>query len=319
MVMRWTLILFCTLALSNRAMALLAQTTEDLQRLEDDLANALQEDPTIAEKISPMLVPSAVHYWAESREDFDDAVDAMLQRRFSSPGSLIECRECDTHRLHMQDNARININNGPLSISEFQKIRQVAAYAAAKSVVMVKETPSGVFMRIVSIEDGTILYVKLANAAETLDSVRVPMNYAREYHRREREEALGFVRINLGVLPKPLFQVDFQEQWGSRNQHISGVSLSLIGPIGAIGANYRYLLPKIKQADLGLGVYFPLQNLALPGDGAGNAIKSQVYQVMGSYGLGNTFGVFAALSFGAESTVSIGISLYNPLFMPFLL
>jgi hypothetical protein len=319
MVMRLTFIVIIWFAQVEQAMAVLAQTTDDLQRLEDDLTQAIQDDATLTEKILPILVPTAMHYWTESRDDFDDVVKAMLQRRFPSPGSLIDCSECDTHRLHMQEEARININNGPLSIGEFQKIRQVPTYASAKSVVLIKETPSGVFMRIVSIADGAMLYVKLANSAETLDNVRVPMNYAREYHRREREEALGFVRINIGFLPKPLFQVDFEEQWGSRNQHMSGVSLSLIGPIGAIGANYRYMLPMVKTADIGLGIFFPVQNLALPGGDAGESIKAQVYQAMASYGIGNSFGVFTAFSIGAETNFSVGISFYNPLLMPFLL
>jgi len=130
---------------------------------------------------------------------------------------------------------------------------------------------------------------------------------------------LSFVRINIGMYPEFLMQIDFQEQWGRRNQHISGITLSLVGPIGAIGMNYRYLLPQFKRADLGLGIFFPLQNFVLQSDDAADAITSQVYQVMASWAFADSYGLFVDMAFGGETIFTVGFSFYNPMFFPFLL
>ena len=54
MVMRWIIIVGCFFALAEPAFALLSQTTDDLQRLEDDLALALQDNKLIADKMLPL-------------------------------------------------------------------------------------------------------------------------------------------------------------------------------------------------------------------------------------------------------------------------
>ena len=174
-------------------------------------------------------------------------------------------------------------------------------------------------LEITRIDDGVILFYNLADSTKDLDDVKPWFNYQREYERRKREESLSFVRMNLGLYPNPSWGFEFLEQWGERNQHISGAGLSFLGPTFALGLTYHFLSPSIKKLDLGVGLYMPLQNLANTDQSAGEAITTLAGQVNATYLFSSTIGVYSVAYFGQENGFSIGFSFYNPVWFPFLL
>jgi len=303
---------------SENALGLLGQTRSDLAILEDTLRARLEDDVGFKKAMFPMLLAPPLHYWAESKADFGPSVAKVLTDVGAEVDVVIACTDCDTWRLNVATNNQLQINNGELSLSELSFLRKMPKYGEARSVAFVRETPSGVEMKLISIEDGRILFYNLADSSRTLDNETPYLNYARERDRRLNEEALSYVFINMGLWPQGLFQIEFVEQWGDRNQHISGVGLSLFNPMFSLGAVYHYMFPNIKRMHVSGALYYPLQNALA--DAAGNSenpANSFVGQVMIQYAIANSYAVFASAS--SEGTLSLGFNFYNPLFLPFLL
>jgi len=218
-----------------------AQTSRDLAKLEDTLRFHFNRETDLKKAVVPMLVSTPQHCWVESRDDFAAAAVDVLMSVFNKTQDLIQCPDCDTFRLHVTDNMQVRINNGELALAEMATLRQNSRYANAKSLSSIKETPSGVQIRITSLTDGSILFAALVDSSQDLDDVKPWHNFSAELERRRRGESLYYVFINFGMYPNVLFQVEWLEQWGKYNQHISGLAWSFVNPIAAIGISYHYL------------------------------------------------------------------------------
>ncbi len=313
---KFTLIIL-SLSVASHAFSLFEETAEDLQVLEDALLETFPEDSSKRKRIFPLLVATPLHHWKESRDDFGDSILSLLTRAF--PGEkIIDCPDCDTYRLHVKKGNRTQINNGMLSLADFSYIKKMPQYREARAFISAKETPSGISVKIVSLDDGQILYAGVSDSSKTLDSAQPWFGFQREYQRRQREESLAFARFDLGFVPQPLLQLHFMEHWGTFNQHITGVSLSAIGPTAALGVSYHYLIPKIKRLDPSISVYFPLQNLGNISNDQ-DTVGSLVAAGTATYVIGDSYGIFLSVWAGGEAGASLGITLYNPLLLPFLL
>jgi hypothetical protein len=302
------------------ALALLNQTSSDLALLEDLLTQRLESEPGLRERVTPLLVAPPVHHWVESRGDFAAAANRVLATAFPTPGALIACEDCDTWRLHVQEGASLSIVNGELSLAELARIRQDPRYGGAKALVHVEETPAGVSLRLIELVDGRVLVTLLADSTERLSEVRPYLHYGEERERRLNGESLSYVFINLGLWPKGLFQTEFVEQWGDRNQYVTGVGLSFFNPTFALGVVYHYMIPSLRQLQVVGSLYYPLQNAlgsAVDRSKNDDLASKFVVQAMTEYAFTGSFAVFASLS--TEGNLSLGVNLYNPLFMPFLL
>lgn len=305
--------------LSGSALAMLGQTQSDLSILEDTLKSRLEDEGGLKKAIFPMLLATPVHHWAESKADFTAAVTKVMTRVAGAADAIISCTDCDTWRLNVSAKNQLEIHNGELSLTELASLRKIPKYGEAHSMALVRETPSGVEMKVISIDDGRILFYTLADSSKNLDDATPYLNYARERDRRLNGESLSYVFINMGLYPEGLFQLEFVEQWGDRNQHISGIGLSLFNPVFALGAVYHYMIPSIKRLHVSGALYYPLQNaLADAAGGQDNALSdSFVGQAMIQYAFANSYAVFASVN--SEGSLSLGFNFYNPLFMPFVL
>ena len=302
---------------ASPGLAMLSQTASDLQVLEDALRQATEADPSLLQQATPMLLAPPLHHWRESRDDFAAAALATLTTIFSTPQAIIPCPDCDAWRLNVRPGNGLDIYNGELSLGELGRLQRDHRYSAAKALTVIQETPSGVQVRITSLTDGRLIWSRLADSSERLDQVKPWTNFAAERDRRLRGESLSYVFINLGLYPNPLFQLEFIEQWGDRNQHLSGVAISLLNPNASVGVVYHYMMPKLRRLHLGGSLYFPLQNLA-QSSGSSRDVSSQfVGQGMVEYTFANSYGMFGSVS--SKGQFSIGFNFYNPLFMPFLL
>lgn len=309
-------IVFLLVMKANPAFALLSQTGNDLNVLADDLKFRLEQDSTLKQQVTPLLVSTPLHYWQESRDDFAANVFQILREIFTEQNALIPCPDCDAWRLHVTDKNSLTIHNGELSAGEIAFIQNNAKYREAKAVVQIQETATGVLTKIVSLKDNRLLYYKLADATQSLDQTRPWDHLAQARDRALREESLAYVFFHLGLYPKAIAQFEFDEQWGNRNQHISGITLSLLEPTMSIGANYHYLFPGNRRFHISGSLLYPLQN-AFESVSKDNATKVFVAQAMAQYSFANSYAVF--LSLNTQGTISLGFSFYNPLFMPFLL
>jgi hypothetical protein len=303
---------------STDAWAVLRQTREDLDVLRDDLEYRLSKDNRIKGNMLPMLVAPPLHYWQESREGFAEAVRQMLQEIFNDSNAILDCQECDTWRLNLETKQKIHISNGELSLADLKRLAKDPQRSGVKTLALIKETPQGVAMRIIEIEDGAILFSALADATMTLDNIKPYHNLAQEKERRLREESLSYVFANLGVWPQGTFQLEYVEQWGRRNQHISGIALSIFNPNVALGGVYHYMFPANRRFHASGSIFLPLENVVTSVVEENDAVLSNfVGQLMIQATFANSYGIF--LMGSSEGVVSLGINMYNPLFLPFIL
>ena len=304
------------------ASALLPQTQNDLRALEDRLryefgAAGERRSDRDSVSITPILVAPPQARWNESKDDFAPAVLDVLNRVFAEPGALIQCSQCYESRVYIANDARTVIQNGELSLTDLARLRETSAYnyQIAKSVLTTRETPGGIELRVLAIDDGRILYSGLADSTSTLTKVEPQLRLARELDRKRRGEALSYVTMDLGLYPSALFNLKFLEQWGSRNQHLSGLALSAFNPTGAIGAVYYYILPARPQITIGFAGYYGLQGMF--GSGSTDVSKALTGQLSANYSISGSYGVF--VSGDTAGTVSAGFTLLNPVLFPFLL
>jgi hypothetical protein len=300
------------------AFAVFQQTAADLAVLEDTLRFKFGDDTQARRDVLPMLLTTPRHLWKESRDDFAATVIATFGRVFTESGTIINCPDCDTWRLNVRDNNQIMINNGELSLSELGALKQTPAYANAKSIAFVKETASGIEFKLIALNDGKLIYQSLSDSTKDLNTVKPYLNYAAERERRLRGESLSYVFVNFGVYPNGLFQLEFIEQWGARNQHLSGLGISLFNPVFALGGVYHYIFPGRPRLNFSGAIYYPLAN-AIASAVSDNSDFSDSLVLQGSvqYMFSNSYAAFATL--GTEGGLSIGLTMFNPLFLPILL
>ena len=303
---------------STRATALFNQTAADINVLKDALQTREADQPAWVDDVSPMLLSTPQHLWVESKDDFAPAVVNVLTTIWTKPGTLIQCPECDQQRMHVTKGAQVHIISGPSSAQDLESLQRDSRYKTARSVIYVRETPSGIEAKIIRISDGAIVWQVLANGAENLNHTKRRLRLVDEIERRKRGEALAYTFIELGFYPMPLTHVSFLEQWGPQNEHLTGITLSLVGPLAALGVTYRYLMPQMPRVQIGGSLLFPIQN-AVTG-GTGKSSEKDALAVFGGtvqYAFSPTFGVHGYLL--TDGTVTAGVSFYNPIWFPFML
>lgn len=309
----WVQVIFFVFMMSSKAQAMLEQTSADLSILEDALQNAVTVDGSLLSDIVPMLVATPVHLYTESKTDFAPAVWSIFKKLIPTAGDLIQCSNCNMQRMHVGKQHTISIESGELSLEDLLDLARDKRYQGVKSVAFTKETPSGVEIRILRLSDGAILFQHLADGRLELNRARPILGLIKEYERRERGESLSYIFVDLGVYPTGLFHLSFLEQWGSLNQHISGVTLSLVNPEVALGASYRYMLPFNRKMTASAQLFFPLASV-FQKDASAQSLSAAVGL---QAAISSTYGVFMNVS--SKGTLSIGFSLYNPILFPFML
>jgi|GEM_PF-2540621 len=310
--------LWAALIPQEQALALFSETSSDLSVLEDALGLKFNTEKESSVDVTPMLIATPLHFWKESREDFAASTKSMLLRVFENPGDLVDCPECDSWRLHGEQKSRLHVMNGPLTGGEISSLSQDSRYRDAKTIAFIKETPSGVAMTVVALSTGRILFSKVADNTQNVTTAKPFLHLQAERERRMRGEALSYIFINLGFYPTSAFQIEWVEQWGSRNQHISGFALSLFNPIVSPGIVYHYMLPKYTRFNVNLGLYYPLTSALASAVGQDQSIQDSFVL---SGGAQWTFSSSIALAAQAntEGSFYLAFVFLNPLLFPFVL
>jgi hypothetical protein len=290
----------------------------DLQILSDQLANEAEKNPGILREWFPMLIAMPQAYWSKSQNDFAASCFDTLKNTFPNyQKDLIPCPECSQYRTFVGHDGRLIINSGEVTLMDLNQLKTQPKYRSANSILILKETSSGIEARIVDLSQGHLLYSKLADHTTTLAGAHHPLNLARELERRRSGQALNYVFIDLGIHPNTLLQVEFLEQWGARNQHLSGFALSFVEPVGSIGGTYHYLLPANRKLNFSLGVFITLDGMSSTSNRANQTPWAVVTQWMVQYAISGNYAMFATIN--SKGNGSIGISFLNPVLFPFLL
>ena len=299
------------------AWALLPQTQADLLVVSDRLQFEVSSKTgsfSKTEGITPMLVATPQAYWQESLTDFAPSMMQVLARIFPEPGQLIPCAECLQNRVYISSDHRTVVQSGELSLVDLARLRDRPGFAQAKSVLISRETPSGIELRLISIDDGRLLYAGLSDSTVTLEGARPPLRLAREIERRKRGEGLSYFHFDMGLYPQGLLQMKWLEQWGSRNQHLSGFSLSAYNPTGALGLTYLYMLPSSRRTTVGLTGFYGLSGVFSSSNS--DLASNIVVQASVNFAVSGSYGLFIATD--TKGTISAGFSFQNPVFLPFL-
>lgn len=309
------LLLFFLLPLS--AHALFQRTGEDLLVAEDQIRYQVERAGNNALNWQPILVAPPQHLWEESKEDFAPQVINMLTRVFKDTAQLIPCAECRMNRTQIDHDGRLIVQNGELSLIELNRLKAMAAYREAKSVLTIQETPSGIQTRLISLEDGRILFQGIADSTQTLEGARPALHLAREIDRRKRGEALSYVFFNLGLYPKALVQLSWLEQWGSRNQFISGLTISGVTPNAGVGGTFLYMLPFHRKAGVSTSVFYLAEGIGSTEGPQTDMSKALVAELKLQYAIGSSYGAFVSVNTQGDYTA--GLALFNTVLFPFLL
>ncbi len=285
-----------------------------LNLLHDDLSAKVIKDDSFLSSISPLLLAEPQHFWKKSRSDFSSYAVSKLMKIFNQ--QIVLCKECNSWRLESKINHSI-INNGPIGLSELTSLKKTYGNIEVKAYASLKETREGVEMKVIDIMDGTIRYYAFINARDINLNNQVPWShFAQEKNRRINGDSLHYSFINLGIWKAPIFEIEFVEQWGSRNQHITGISLQLYTPkLGpSLGLTYHHLMPSIKRLQVSGTFFYALQSALIDVDTDGNSYS---IRGMAQLRISNTYAIFVSLD--TLANFSLGVTLYNPILLPFLL
>lgn len=295
--------------------ALLPQTGRDFDQLRDILREHLEADSDLKARVTPTLLATPVHHWYESRQDFASQATAMIKSILKEPNDVILCGDCNLWRLNIATGERLHMQNGELALGELTILKSQQKYGQAKSLTVIRETPSGIELKVVELDDGRILLSALADGNSDLDTQKPWLRYTKERSRRLRGEGLTYGMVNLGVYPKPLVQFEFIEQWGAQNQHLSGVGISLINPVAALGAVYHYLWHSNKKIHFSGALYLPLAETLVPDQDQG-PVGRFVLQGMAQYNFSKSHAF--GLSISTQGVVSLGIVFQDILLLPII-
>lgn len=303
------------------------ESRDALERLQEVVELRL-EDGTLRKKdVLPALLVSAEPRYAESEAWFTTQVIASLQGALGA-NSLRLCEACMAPRAYVQDGA-LAYQTGPIGLDEIARLdEQLRGTArAAKTAIWVDETGGGVTVRIVDLSTGNILLARNLDPSftELRNSERI-YTQSEELERRASGRSLTQAFVDVGVFPSQHASFDWTDQFGARNEHMAGLTISLFDPILGIGGNYHYVTPLFKTT-IGVKGIASVPRLAvraadsLSGDNNETNVEGLEPLLTGvlvarvPFGRSN-YGLFGSIS--TNGRVTIGISLMNISLLPVL-
>ncbi|MFZ9886686.1 MAG: hypothetical protein ACO3JL_04200 [Myxococcota bacterium] len=245
-----SLVLFIGLLLASVAHGQRDATVAALERFEERLAPLVEEGAL--SDITPVLLASAQPAFEETRAWYPTAAAAVVVRLFGDGGVRL-CEAC----MNPEVNAigqRLELRAGPPSTAELLALdaRVRGAGAPARAALFVDETPGGIAIKVVSLENGAVLYA--ANLDRNLSAQErsgVNHNYSLELDRRLRGDSLTHVLFDGAVYPNQHLSLDVLDQFGDRGQHLAGVTMTAIEPVIGVGASYQYVFQDVLNVSLG--------------------------------------------------------------------
>jgi hypothetical protein len=297
-----------------------AVTREAVDRMEEILLLRSEDGLLPPETVRPLLVVTATPRYEASTDWFADRVLAALQAVYGAD-AIRWCSACALPRTHVED-GRLEYTTGVASIADAIRLddRTRGQAPAARTGVWLAETPNGVSVRVVELSTGRVLFAQNIDP-DLAEGTRTAKTYTRtaELERRIRGDSLTQSFVDIGLAPGQHVSLDWTDQWGRENRHLSGVTLSLFDPVLGVGAAH-HRVTRLLNTTVGAKVLLSLPTAVV------NSVSDEDGQVLDPLvtaagivrvpvGRSN-YGVLLAVSTNGQ--VGFGVSLLNVSFLPFL-
>lgn len=223
-------------------------------RLEESLRPQVEEGALSPRGIGPSMFVGAQPAFEKTSAWFPGEALSFVVRMFGAQNIRV-CEACMNPRVYIREG--LMEHNSVLSLQEIVRIDTEVrgAGAPARSAIWLDETVNGVSLRIVSLENGQVLYAaNIDNDLQERKTTANNYNLTVDLGRRLRGESLSHVFIDIGMLPGQHISIDFAEQFGPYNHNLAGLTLSIIDPVVGIGLAYYRVIPFAFNLTLGVQV-----------------------------------------------------------------
>jgi hypothetical protein len=306
------------IALLSTAWAGPDDTRDALDRMDELLQIRIEDGRLSRSDLLPALLVRAEPRYEVSEEWFTTRVLEILQARLGESGLRL-CEACMAPRAWVADGA-MTFQTGPIGLDEVVRLDEGARGDGmpARSAIWIDETRGGVSVRIVDLRTARVLYAQNVDPAliEDKNSQRI-YTLSEELERRHRGDSITQAFVDLAVYPGQHISLDWTEQWGKRNDNLSGITLSVIDPVVGIGAVHYRRLPYFNVLVGAKGIVSVPTALVRSFDqNAGDLIDpliTGVGVVRVPFGRSN-YGAVGTLS--TNGTIGVGISLMNISLLP---
>ena len=216
-----------------------ATTRDALERLEEVLVLRVEEGALSRDAVIPAILVSAQPRYESSEDWFTTGVIEVLQRALGDEGLRL-CEACMAPRAYVEDGA-MTFQTGPVGLDEVVRLDDQSRgdSAAARSAIWIDEYRGGVSVRIVDLGTAEVVFAQNIDPYlnEDKNTHRV-YTLTDELERRNRGDSLTQAFFDVAIYPGQHISLDWTDQWGKRNNNLSGVTLSVIDPVVGIGANH---------------------------------------------------------------------------------
>ena len=215
-----------------------------LSRVQDLLTTRLRDGRIARDEVLPAIVVSTRPEYAETAEWYPTEALSTLIDVFGE-GGLRVCEACMAPRTSAADGS-LTWQAGPVSLSDVAHLdaQHRGKGMAARTAVWLDETPAGVSVRIVDLRTSTAVFAQNIDP-EMVEETRSQRRYREsdELDRRARGVGLTHTFVDLAAYPKMHVAVEFTDQWGKRNNNLTGISISAAAPLVGIGVVHYRSLP----------------------------------------------------------------------------
>lgn len=304
------------------ALAQRAATEQALERVEESLAPQVDEGSLSPDGVGPILLVGATPAFEETRAWFPAAALETAIRVFGASAVRL-CEACMSPRVR-SERGRLE-HNTALSLPEIARVdRELRGKGApARSALWLEETPGGVAVRLVSLDNGQVLFAGNFDGAQRERTRTTEVyNATLEVGRRLRGESLTHLLLDAAVVPGQHISLDVVEQFGARNEHMAGVTFSLFDPVAGVGGAYYYVIQPAWNLTIGAQAIVSMPTAlvnALQSDGDTVELIDPLLTgvLVARLPIPSTsFGLVAMVS--TNLTFAAGITMSNIAFLPFL-
>lgn len=297
-----------------------------MERLEEVLELRIEDGLLNPEDVMPALLVSARPRYQETEGWFGTRAIEVMQRSFGEDGLRV-CEACMAPRAYALD-GNLVYQTGPISIEEVKRLDDLnrGDGAAAKSAVWIDELRTGVSIKIIDLATSQVIFASNIdpNFIEKKNTKRM-YKLAEEYERRARGDSLTQAFVDVGMYPGQHISFDWTDQWGKRNQFLTGVTISLFDPLLGIGISFATRI-KLLNIALGSKVIISLPTALIRSFGNDGITDGEVFDPLLTATafarvpvplLKNpNYGLFVSISTNGE--FGLGVSLLNINLLPFL-
>jgi hypothetical protein len=295
-----------------------ATTRESLDRLDELLSARFDDGRLDRAALSPAVLVSAQPRAEADRAWFTTAALSLLQRNLGE-GALRLCEACMAPRAWVEPGS-LRWQAGPISLDEVVALdgQTRGTAAPARAAVWLDEVQGGVSIRVVDLRNGRVVYAENVdpNLVERANSRRTE-TLAAELERRARGDGLTQSFVDFALFPGQHLSLDWTDQWGERNDRLSGVTFSLFDPVLGVGA-VHYRSVEVLDSLVGAKLVMSVPTAAVRAlDGSDNDVIDPLLSLVGvvrvPFGRSN-YG--ALLTASTNGQIGFGISLMNLRFSP---